>query len=84
MSDYSDRLAAWQAKEDARKVFFEANGTHAVKDKAIYDHKREGITLGIAKSIIDNGSYNGETPDVLLADDNMLADAAALAASAGD
>lgn len=84
MSDYSDRLAAWQEKEDARKVFFQENGLLAVKDKAIYDHKKEGIVLGIAKCIIDTGSYNGETPDVLLADDNMLADAAALAASAGD
>lgn len=84
MSDYSDRLAAWQSKEDARKLFFEDHGLLAVKDKAIYDHKREGIVLGIAKCIIDNGSYNGETPDVLLADANMLADAVALAASAGE
>jgi hypothetical protein len=84
MSELTTRRAAWQAKEDARLVFFEANATTAPNTKAIYDHLKEGAILSLAESIVAGTTYNASASSHAMIDDNMLADAAALAASAGD
>ncbi|MGD9611148.1 MAG: hypothetical protein AB7U59_17250 [Desulfovibrionaceae bacterium] len=84
MSELTTRRAAWQAKEDARLVFFDANATTAPNTKAIYDHLKEGAILTLAESIVAGTTYNASASSHAMIDANMQTEAETLAASAGE
>lgn len=80
MSELTTRRAAWQAKEDARLLFFEASATTAPNTKAIYEHLKEGAILSLAESIVAGTTYNATASSHAMIDDNMQSEAEALAA----